>query len=250
MKAFSAAILLALCSVTAHAEQYQLMAAKVSISVAEQKQIHPVESIGEAVFRDGIKVPAFAMSVPHGTDDEDGEYHAPTANCHKVKCYFDMKLDAKLAAGMNVYNISQTDEWILVPTSWTRWQAGIGVNGNTALVMSNSTGKSYLSLYAVPACYGCALDAASIYFPAAAQENKKVFDSSYSSTNVPLQLIQKNPNTVFLQYQLPHQYKTHGVAKYNPGTDDLYQSLKVTMAAEEAAQARAMLNFFLLIHKN
>lgn len=250
MKTLSTATLLALCSITVHAEQYKFVLPKVSISTTEQKQVHPIESIGEAVFRNGVKVPAFAMSVPLGTDDEDGQYHAPTANCHKVKCVFDMKLDAKLAAGMKVYNISQSNEWLLVPASWTRWQGAIGVNGNTALVMSNPTGKSNLSLYTVPACYGCALDAASIYFPAAALENKKAFNNSYSSTNVPLQLVQKNTNTVFFQYQLPQQYKTDGIAKYNPGTDDLYQSLKVSMAPEEVAQVRAMLNFFLLIHKN
>lgn len=250
MNHFSITTLIALCSLTVHAEQYKFTAPQISISLNEQKQIHPVESIGEAVFQEGMRVPAYAISVPTGVDEEDDQYHAPTADCRKVKCYFDMKIDSKLAAEMRVYNITETNEWILAPASWTRWQAGIGANGTIAFTMADATGKSSLSFYASPVCYGCALGAASIYFPTAAKEFKKEFETDYNSTNVPLQRVQKNANTVLFQYQLPQQYKTNGVAKYNPNTDDLFQSLKVTVPPKDEILARTMLNFFLFTHKN
>lgn len=61
---------------------------------------------------------------------------------------------------MRVYNIAETDEWILAPAEWTRLKGAIGVNGNTVLALASADQKSNLSLYAVPACVGCGLDAA------------------------------------------------------------------------------------------
>lgn len=250
MKTYAVALSIMLSSITAYAEQYRFGVPRVSISATEQKRVHPVEAIGDAVFRGGVKVPAYAISVPTGIDDDEGQYHAPTVNCHKSKCHFDMQLDPKLAAQMRVYNITETNEWVLAPATWTRWQGAIGANGNTVLVMSDASGKSNLSLYVVPACYGCGLDAASIYFADAARKNKIEYDNSYSSTNVPLHKVQKNPSTVLFQYQLPQQYKTDGVAKYHTDSDDIFQSLSVSIAPENIALARAMLNFFLITHPN
>ena len=66
----------------------------------------------------------------------------------------------KLAASMRVYNIAETEEWTLAPAEWTRLKGAIGVNGNTVLALASADQKSNLSLYAVPACVGCGLDAA------------------------------------------------------------------------------------------
>lgn len=248
MKAYAIAFACTLYSISASASQYKFSVPRVSISVAEQNRVHPAEAIGYAVFPHGVKVPAYAISVPTGVDETEDEYHAPDVDCGQMQCTFDMQLKPELATQLRAYHITGTNEWVLAPTSWTRWQGAIGANGNTVLVMSDASGKSNLSLYTVPACYGCGLDAASIYFADAARKNKLEYDSSYSSTNVPLHKVQKNPSTVLFQYQLPQQYKTDGVAKYHANSDDIFQSLKVSIAEKDIALARAMLNFFLITH--
>ncbi|TCM67060.1 uncharacterized protein DUF4850 [Acinetobacter calcoaceticus] len=240
---------LSLLASSSYATKYQLSTPQVTLSAAEQKATHPMTAIGQAVFRNGVKIPAISVSVPTGVDEDDSP-HSPSQNCQISQCFFDMKLDPQLASQFKAYHIADTDEWILAPATFTRFQGAIGVNGNTAIVMSSPDRKSNLSLYVVPACVGCALDAASIYFPQAARENKATFGTEYSGSNVPLKLVRPNKETVYFQYQLPQQYSTDGVAKFSDEADIYFQELNVTLAPHQKALASAMLNFFSLTHSH
>lgn len=242
-------ILLATLAIQSYAKPYNFSPPAINISMAEQKAQHPITAIGQAVFRNGVKIPAYSISVPMGTDEDDSP-HLPTENCSITKCFFNMDVDPKLAEQFTVYHIADTTEWILAPRSFTRIKAAIGANGNTAVLMTTADQKSNLSLYVVPACVGCALDAASIFFPEAAKENKKQFDQVYSGTNVPLKIVRPNKHTAYYQYQLAAQYVTDGVAKFNMEGDTAFQQLSMSLSPPQKPLARLMLNFFSLTHPN
>ena len=235
-------------STASFAEKYTFSPVKIDISINEQRKMHPITAIGTAIFKNGTQVPAYSISVPHGIDETDAP-HRPTASCNKSKCYFAMDLPKKLAANMRVYNIAETDEWILAPAEWTRLQGAIGVNGNTVLALASAEQKSNLSLYAVPACVGCGLWAASPFFPEAAKESQKIYGTKFEGVATPIHIVRANKQTVYYQYQLKGQYQTNGVAKFRPNEDNIYDGLSVTVASDKMEYARTMLNFFSLTHK-
>jgi hypothetical protein len=242
------AFTLCFVSTFSFAEKHTFSPVKIDISVNEQKKTHPLTAIGTAIFKNGVQVPAYSISVPMGTDETD-EPHGPTASCHTPKCYFAIDLPKKLAANMRVYNIAETDQWILAPAEWTRLRGAIGVNGNTVLAIASADQKSNLSLYSVPACVGCGLDAATPFFPEAAKENQKTFGTKFEGIATPIHIVRANKQTVYYQYQLKGQYQTNGVAKYRPNEDNIYDGIKVTVAPDKMEYARIMLNFFSLTHK-
>jgi hypothetical protein len=184
-----------------------------------------------------------------GTDETEEEIHKPTENCNSSKCYFAMDLPPNIASQMRVYNIAETNQWILAPAAWQRMQGYIGVNGNTVLTIASSDQKSNLSLYSVPACVGCALDAASPFFPEAAKENQKEYGAKFSGVSTPLHIVRANKKTVYYQYQLKGQYQTNGIAKFRLNEDNPYDDMSVDIPTDKIEYARIMLNFFALTHK-
>lgn len=244
-----AILTMSLLSTLSFAEKYSFSPPRVKLSINQQKKIHPLTFIGQATFKNGVHVPAYSVSVPMGSDATDGEIHSPTNNCKSSKCYFAMDLPKDIASHMRVYNIAQTDEWILAPAEWTRMQGDMGADGNTALTITSSDQKSNLSLYSVPACVGCALDAASPFFPEAAREYQRSFGIKYSGVSTPLHIVRANKKTVYYQYQLKGQYQTNGIAKFRPDEDNPYDDMSVAVPADKIGYARIMLNFFALTHK-
>ena len=242
------AVGLSFFSTVSIAEKYAFSPVRIDISVNEQRKTYPITAIGAAIFKNGVQVPAYSISVPMGMDETDAP-HRPTASCNKSKCYFAMDLPKKLAASMRVYNIAETEEWILAPAEWTRLEGAIGVNGNTVLALASTDQKSNLSLYAVPACVGCGLDAATPFFPEAARQNHQLYGTKFSGTTPPVHIVRANQQTVYYQYQLKGQYQTNGVAKFRPNEDDIYDRKSVTIASDKREYARIMLNFFSLTHK-
>lgn len=242
------AVGLSFFSTASFAEKYTFSPVRIDISVNEQRKMHPITAIGTAIFKNGVQVPAYSISVPMGMDETDAP-HRPTASCNKSKCYFAMDLPKKLAASMRVYNIAETEEWILAPAEWTRLKGAIGVNGNTVLALASADQKSNLSLYAVPACVGCGLDAATPFFPEAARQNHQLYGTKFSGTTPPVHIVRANQQTVYYQYQLKGQYQTNGVAKFRPNEDNIYDGLSVTVTSDKMEYARIMLNFFSLTHK-
>ena len=57
-----AAVGLIFFSTTSIAEKYQFSPVKIDISVNEQRKMHPITSIGTAIFKNGVQVPAYSIS--------------------------------------------------------------------------------------------------------------------------------------------------------------------------------------------
>ncbi|ENV46318.1 hypothetical protein P255_00457 [Acinetobacter brisouii CIP 110357] len=240
---------MSLLSTFSFAKKYNFTPAKVTLSVNEQKKRHPLTYVGQAVFKNGVHIPVYSISVPMGTDEKERQYHSPTVNCNSSKCYFAMDLPKDMASHMKIYNIAETGQWILAPASWSRMEGYIGADGNTIMTITSSDQKANLNLYDVPACVGCAMEAASPFFPEAAREYQRAFDIKLNTLSTPLHIVRANKKTVYYQYQLKDQYQTNGVSKYRPDEDNPYEEMSVTLPENQIAYARLMLNFFALTHK-
>lgn len=225
------------------AKIYKFSADTVSISNKQQQQLHPVSQVGYASFKNNVKVPVFTIGVPDTI--EDGIRYNDT-HC-KTGCYFNMSLNPQLASQVKVFNLIGNG-FILVPRQWNRFEAQLGVNGNAVFKIQSNDGKSTLMTYDVPACVGCGVDSASIYFPEANQRNKKVFQTFYTGNNANLKTVRANKETVYFQYQLPNHFQTNGVAKYRPNEDELFNMLRITLPKEQKELARQILNFYSLTH--
>ncbi len=57
--------------------------------------------------------------------------------------------------------------WLLIPRGWSVVDGGVGADGSMALVASNKNGSSWLQYTDMGACVGCAVGAASCFFPQA-----------------------------------------------------------------------------------
>lgn len=221
------------------AEKLNLTYPKVKNNIKSSQ----ILSTGFASFRNGVKIPVFTIKNISDTDLSGN----PSINCLKEKCYFPMEIEPNIAKNMKIY-IYSYDQWILVPKEWNNIEAIIGGNGNTVFSMSSPDQKSVLSMYDIPACFGCAITSASAYFPTASKY--KAFYIKYDSSNVPLNIVRPNDHTVYYEYQLPGKYKINGIARFYPESDNPFTSLKVGLPENQKKVARAMLNFYALTHRN
>ena len=234
--------IIGLISQPTSAAMYRFSADQVKISAKQQLHIHPIQANGFALLQNAVKVPIYKVGAPNGLD---GSISIADRNC-KSGCRFNFKLSSDIATQFKIYQFP-FDNFVLVPKSWNRVEVQSGANGNTVINMQSPDGKSTLNIQEIPACYGCSIAAASIYFPEANRMNGQN-KQYYTSNNANLKTVRANAQTVYFQYQLPQHYKTDGVAKYRPQGDDLFNSIRVSLPDKDKKSASAILNFYSQLH--
>lgn len=236
-------ILLIPISKNCTAEIYQFHPIQVEIDQNTQFSRHQVIEAGFAKFHHNVRVRVFNISI---LNPIEGGLLFPQQDC-KTGCDINMTLEPAIASQMKIYNIG-TSGFFLVPKTWQKIEANMGANGDMEIKMQSDDQQEHLMVYNVPACVSCALSNAAIFFPEAAREYATEYDIHYKGNNANLNIVYPQSTTVYFDYQLSGQHKTHGVARYKHHQDRLYDSMHVTLADSKKILASAMLNFFLLHH--
>ncbi len=70
----------------------------------------------------------------------------------------------------------------------------------------------------------------------------------YTSNNTNLKTVRANAHIVYSQYQLANYGQTNGVAKYRSESDELFNSMRVTVPNAQKQLTTVMLNFYSQLH--
>jgi hypothetical protein len=105
------------------------------------------------------KIPAFSIDTQTGLDLAEADrvlYPLPPMN----------DIPPLLATQVSWIHVTGYG-WLLIPRGWTVVDGGVGADGSMALVASSKSGDSWLEYSDMGACVGCAVGAASCYYPQA-----------------------------------------------------------------------------------
>ena len=218
----------------------------LGISAFSYALADPVTPIGTATFKNGIRIPAYAIRyqdpMADGMTTSEG-------SCHHNACSFQFTIPAEQAYALKLLKLDNLS-WILVPKDATITRAQVGADGSTVLAAKST--KAAISAYDSSACVGCALSAASPYFDNASQEMEETFPGlEKHQPKKGLKSVRKDHTTAFYSY--PANGKTtHGVAKFHDESqynDVNFRQLEVTVDAQNKKLATTILNFYYFQNK-
>lgn len=226
--------------------RYDYVHAKPEKTTAERAKIHKITPIGQATFKQGVTIAAFAVSIQNPMEDgllNDFEV------CSTKTCSFNFTVPPDQAKRLSLYWVAGVGPF-LAPKAWKTIEAGMGPSGIASLMMSDANGDQVLTIYNTSACVGCALSAASRYFPEAKREAIANEFMAYTSSNIVVNKVSLNKDTVAFSYQLPAHYQTHGIAKFYGMQQDIvnYNQMSMTLMPKDKALASTILNFYNRLH--
>lgn len=217
----------------------------LGLAVCSLASADTVTPIGTATFKNGIRIPAYAINyqdpMADGTATSEG-------SCQKNNCSFQFTVPAEQAPTLKLLKLDGIS-WILAPKEASITRAEVGVNGSAALTIKS--GRATITAYDSSACVGCALSAASPYFDNARKEMQETFpDLESTRPKKGLKSVRKDKTTAFYSYPANGKI-THGVAKFHDGNqnDDVnFNQLEVTVDHQNTKLATTILNFY--YHQN
>lgn len=238
------------CSTLSHADtdktRYDFVQPVFYSTAQHRTQVHRVTAIGQASFKRGVVIPAFGVSIENPMQDG---LLADFRPCTVKTCSFKMTIPIDQINTLALYQINGVG-MVLAPKAWRNIEAEMGANGSSRLLMLSPDGRQSLSIDNTSACVGCALSAASLYFPEAKRAALANEFTAYSKTNVPVNKVPLNKYTVAFSYQLPKQYPTNGIAKFYGMQQGIvnFNQMTVSIDPQNKTLATTLLNFYHLIH--
>lgn len=217
-------------------------------SVAERAKIHKLIPLGQALFKQGVRIPVYGVTIENPLQDGLLDDYEP---CGPKSCHFDFTIKPEQAKQLVLYWVHGVGPF-LAPRTWTTIEASMGPSGIAAAMMANADGSQALSVYNTSACVGCSLSAASRYFPEARKEALSNEFMVYKGSNVPVTQVALNRQGVAFSYQLPGHYPTHGMAHFYGMQQDIvnYNQMTVSLKPEDKALASTILNFYHWFHRS
>lgn len=217
----------------------------LGLAVCSLASADPVTPIGTATFKNGIRIPAYAINyqdpIADGTTTSEG-------SCQKNSCSFQFTVPAEQAPTLKLLKLDGIS-WILAPKEASITRADVGANGSAALTVKS--GRATITAYDSSACVGCAYLSASPYFNNAKKLSEEIFpDLDTTPPKKGLKSVRKNKTTAFYSYPANGKI-THGVAKFHDGNqnDDVnFNQLEVTVDQQNTKLATTILNFY--YHQN
>lgn len=156
---------------------------------------------------------------------------------------FSTKLKAETLAHFDLYAMPY-EQMLLVPKGWQLLNGSVGANGSTSYVFAPKDRVGYFSYYHAASCVGCAMMAASAFFPDAkkhAKENDFLF---YTSTNFPVSQVSLNPHLIAYQANQGKK-RLDGVAYYNIESDAPFWQAEIYLPEHQQKLATPLLNQFI-----
>ena len=189
----------------------------------------------------GGRVPALGLALESGA----GDHLAGRPNRLPVlKVSLQPGQSARLSA---VY--SDLTGWVLVPRGWVAVVGGVGADGSGVLAFTptaHDRPAEWLLFSSTGACVGCALSAASPFFPRWRAESLRQGFGTLTP-DVPLKVVPLAASSAALfSYRKPGAaYTTHGVAAYGLDGGDIAGFRAVYATLRDRALAGSVLNFAL-----
>jgi hypothetical protein len=197
---------------------------------------------GEVELADGIKVPAYSLSMVSGGMAEGGRSkYTPGKRGPKIT------IPSEMAGRLEAYATPMGT--IVVPKGWTPRRAAEGADGSFLIYFAPDTsGQSYLSVENTAACVGCAYSAASRYFESA-RKLAKDDGFMYCSSAESVHSVTLNPFQRSYEIKPVDGNPVDGLAYFNPGDDLMFYEVEVSAPGSEHALASAVLNQFVIPKK-
>lgn len=217
-------------------------------SAAERAKIHKLVPLGQALFKQGVRIPVYGVTIENPMEDGLlGDYEP----CSPKNCQFDFTIKPEQASRLVLYWVHGVGPF-LVPRTWKTIEAAMGPSGIAGAMMVNADGSQALSVYNTSACVGCSLSDASRYFPEARKEALANEFMVYKGSNVPVTKVPLGKDAVAFSYQLPSHYPTHGIAQFYGMQQDIinYNQMTVSLKPEDKALATTILNFYHWFHRS
>lgn len=216
-------------------------------SAAERAKIHKFIPLGQALFRQGVRIPAYGVTIENPMQDGLLDDYAP---CDAKSCSFTFTIKPEQASQLALYWVHGVGPF-LAPRAWKTIEAAMGPSGIASAMLANADGSQALSIYNTSACVGCSLSAASLYFPEARKEALANEFMVYKGSNVPVTQVVLNRQGVAFSYQLPGHYPTHGIAHFYGMQQDIvnYNQMTLSLKPEDKALATTILNFYHWVHR-
>ena len=216
-----------------------------SENAVERKKFNQFYSLGEATFSNGIKIPAYGVTVQNPMDDGLLKDSEP---CTKKRCLFNFTLKAQDAAQLKLIELPSIG-YVLIPRHWTDISAGAGANGTGSALIMSPNQKEAITLYDSSVCAGCGYPNASLYFPHLLKQSVEYEYGGVQDVHKKLTLVYPSKTTAFFSYQIPNiANKTHGVAKYIEDGDFNFVNMHVTLDKMHQHLSTPMLNFYNATH--
>lgn len=217
-------------------------------SAAERAKIHKLIPLGQALFKQGVHIPVYGVTIENPMQDGLLDDYAP---CDAKSCSFNFTIKPEQASQLALYWVHGVGLF-LAPRTWKTLEASMGPSGIASAMMANADGGQALSLYNTSACVGCSLSAASRYFPEAYKEALANEFMAYKGSNVLVSKVSLGKDAVAFSYQLPGHYPTHGIAQFYGMQQDIvnYNQMTVSLKPEDKALATTILNFYHWFHRS
>lgn len=226
-----AALLLSLLAGLAQAEIYRL---DTPPERPPAEAVPRSRALGELALNNGVRLPAMLLIAADPMEDSGW------SAAEVPPLTLDATLAPDLAAKLTAWATPRG--WLLVPRGWRPARGALGVDGSAAIAFTAEDGRSEVSLYDAGACVGCALSAASAFFPQAREQARKEDFSAYEGAGPDLRTVALGAHTVGYHSQAG-ALSVDGLAWFD-GTADLpYHDLRVRLPPDQHALARAILDW-------
>ncbi|MGC7589826.1 DUF4850 domain-containing protein [Bisgaard Taxon 46] len=156
---------------------------------------------------------------------------------------FSTKLKAEKLVHFDLYAMPY-EQMLLVPKGWQLLNGAVGANGSTSYVFVPKEGRGHFSYYHAASCMGCAMMAASIFFPEAKKDAKENDFLFYDSTNLPISQVSLNPHLIAYQVNQGKK-RLDGVAYYNINEDSPFWQAEISLPENQQKLATPLLNQFI-----
>lgn len=216
-------------------------------TAAERARIHQLIPLGQALFKQGVRISAYGVTIENPMEDGLLRDYTP---CDAKSCRFDFTIKPEQAKQLVLYWVHGVGPF-LAPRAWKTIEAAMGPSGIASAMLANADGSQSLSIYNTSACVGCSLSAASMYFPEARKEALANEFMVYKGSNVPVTQVALSRQGVAFSYQLPGHYPTHGIAHFYGMQQDIvnYNQMTLSLKPEDKALATTILNFYHWFHR-
>ena len=216
-----------------------------SENAVQRKKSNSFYALGEAIFSNGIKIPAYGVTVQNPMEDGLLKDSEP---CTKKTCNFNFTLKVQDAAQLKLIELPSIG-YVLIPRHWTDISAGVGANGTGSALIMSPNQKEAITLYDSSVCAGCGYPNASLYFPQLLKQSVEYEYGGMQDRNKKLTLVYPSKTTAFFSYQIPNiSGKTHGVAKYIDDGDFNFVNIHLTLEQKNQHLATPILNFYNATH--
>lgn len=134
---------------------------------------------------------------------------------------------------------------VFVPQHWQLIYGGISKNGSLSYTFLPTTGSNgYLTFYHTSGCLSCAMTQASLFFSQAVKDAKAHDFNYYTSTNLPLSVVQVKPNLVAYSVE-QNDNRIDGLAYYNPHAELPFWKAEISLPKDQAHLINPLLNQFI-----